>query len=194
MGRAIAEQQLTHVAESAIATYAAATYSAWASETGIAMTDIRRHRIPDRPGDGCTGADTGNTAAAWQALTDYHVLRRLQTVISARSDFDATAIKAGRSYSCTCRDDQRRSQPRPRSQLSVTGAAAGPARSTGQPTGSGGPNRMTTETPDLAAVGCGLIKRSMRTWPIWRMTLSLETIRSATHGRRTPGRLQRFAL
>lgn len=82
---------------SAIATYAAATYSAWASETGIAMTDTSAgiaYQIDLVMA--ALGADTGNTAA-WQALTDYHVLRRLQTVISARSDFDATAIKAGRS-------------------------------------------------------------------------------------------------
>ena len=105
------------------------------------------------------GADTGNTAA-WRALTDYHVLRRLQTVISARSDFDATAIKAGRSQLFMhLQDDQGRSQPRRSSRLPRhRRRRCRPARSTGQPTGSNQANRMTTETPTWQRLDAALIE------------------------------------
>lgn len=42
------------------------------------------------------GADTDNVAAG-EALIEYHVLARLRYALAARVDFDATAIKRGRS-------------------------------------------------------------------------------------------------
>lgn len=85
------------MSRTAITTYAAAIYSAWSSETGIALTDTAAgiaYQIDLVLA--ALGDDTSNTAAM-QALTDYHLLRRFQTVIGARVDFDATAIKSGRS-------------------------------------------------------------------------------------------------
>lgn len=81
-----------------VTSYAAATWATWAAETGIALVDDYEDGIGYQIDlvETALGGDTSQ-AAAMQALTDYHVLRRMQSVVSARADFDATAIKAGRA-------------------------------------------------------------------------------------------------
>ncbi len=86
------------MSRAAVTTYAAATWAAWATETGNSLTDDYEEGIGYQIDlvETALGGDTSQTAAM-QALTDYHVLRRMQSVVSARVDFDATAIKSGRA-------------------------------------------------------------------------------------------------
>ena len=86
------------MSQETVTTYAAATWATWATEAGINLVDDYADGIAYQIDlvETALGGDT-TQAAAMQALTDYHVLRRMQTVISARVDFDATAIKSGRA-------------------------------------------------------------------------------------------------
>ena len=77
--------------------YVASMFQALADETGIPLTDepaglaYQLDAAQDELGD-----DTENKTAA-RALIEFHALRKFRIAAAARPDFDATAIKKGRS-------------------------------------------------------------------------------------------------
>lgn len=77
--------------------YVASLYGPLSMETGIPLTDepaglaYQLDAAEEEIGD-----DAANGAAC-RALIEYHTLRKLRIAAAARPDFDATAIKRGRS-------------------------------------------------------------------------------------------------
>lgn len=77
--------------------HAGAVLDALAQEAGVSLSD-------DWEGIGRQlaaawrdlGTDTGNVMAG-EALIEYHVLRRIRYAVAGRVDFDATAMRGGRS-------------------------------------------------------------------------------------------------
>lgn len=77
--------------------YAWSLFGALADETGIPLTDEPagiEYQLDAALED--LGDDTGNHAAG-RALIEYHALRKFRIGAAARLDFDATAIKRGKS-------------------------------------------------------------------------------------------------
>ena len=78
-------------------TYLAATFAGLSAETGIALVDTAAGlQYPLDSAMSALGTDTGNTEAG-HALGEYYTLRKMRYAIAGRVDFDATAIKKGRS-------------------------------------------------------------------------------------------------
>lgn len=78
-------------------TYLAATFTALGAEAGVPLTDTAAGLA--YPLDSAMfglGSDTGNTEAG-HALGEFYALRRMRYAVAGRVDFDATAIKKGRS-------------------------------------------------------------------------------------------------
>ena len=77
--------------------YAEVQHAELGVEAGISLADttagiaLALNQAVARLGD-----DTGNLDAAY-ALTDYYVLQRIWYALASRVDFDATAVKRGRS-------------------------------------------------------------------------------------------------